>query len=114
MTKTLFIRMTGPRCDARPRSASPTRRKDEAIREREQGDLPFSQLPLPSKATVYVRPTIDKSGRAKFSPKVLEPNLSWDVIRRRAEVETGRVPEIIGEVDMSSRVKEKDVSSQCS
>lgn len=109
ITRTVFVRMTGPRSDARPRSASPVRRNEGPRRDWQKADTSFSHLPLPAKAVVYVRPTIDKGGRLRFIPKVLEPNLSWGVISRRVEQETGRCPQVIGEVDMTSRARQEDV-----
>jgi hypothetical protein len=116
MTRTVWIRITGPRADdyERARSASPKRHvsnpNDMDVSTR--GRSPVQQTSkLPEKVSLYAVPVWNWSRtKINWTGKVREPGVSEEQLYKRIQVATGKVPVPLREVDMRRRVPEKDAS----
>jgi hypothetical protein len=115
MTRTIWIRLTGPRPDERTRSASPVRRAVEGSERRH--DLPSTHRTrrLPVSVPIYAMPSWNWEGnRILWSGRVKEPKMTDQAWYNRARNATGREPVYLGKVDMGKRVSEQEVCVQWS
>ena len=96
-TRTVFVRLDGPRSD---------KGNNTAVTSHPADDVPFSAQTIPEKILIYARSSWDRFE----TKKTLNPHTSFESIRRTATTETNREAKILGEVDLSKKVPEKDVS----
>lgn len=112
-TKTIYIKITGPRHDARSRSASPRRGdRTEFPGSRYGRDLDFNLKPLPARIYIDAIPS-----RRRFDDLILwwarvrEQNVPFETINRRAQMGTeGSKSYHIDSFELGRRVPDKDVS----
>lgn len=114
-SKTVYVKITGSRHDARSRSASPPARSDVDDRpsrrhqREEERDWIFQSLP----ASINIDSVPSRrrfANKIEWWARVRPAHLSFNDISQRAFSETGFRAEAITCLDLGRRVAEKDVS----
>ncbi|OCF62343.1 hypothetical protein L486_02011 [Kwoniella mangroviensis CBS 10435] len=113
LSRTVLIRITGPRVDARARSASPepalpNAEYEETFALRDQLG-PYHRAPLPVRIYIDAVPTLFRDGRSNFRAKIRPRHISFKQLYEQAKEETGKDMTQIGELDLRRRVPERDI-----
>ncbi|WWD04716.1 hypothetical protein V865_002787 [Kwoniella europaea PYCC6329] len=113
LSRTVLIRITGPRVDARARSASPKPARpdtndEETFALRDQLG-PYHRAPLPARIYIDAVPALSRDGRSNFRAKIRPRHISFKQLYDQAKEETGKDMTQIGELDLRRRVPEKDI-----
>ncbi|WRT67642.1 uncharacterized protein IL334_004614 [Kwoniella shivajii] len=116
LSRTVLIRMTGPRVDDQSGSASPAidpRYQPQTLTSVESGDrlFPNHTATLPASLLLDAVPRFARGGlKLVWSAKIRSPNSrQHDAYVRKVKAETGQEPKFIGEIDLSRRFPEKDI-----
>ncbi|WVW84507.1 hypothetical protein I302_106541 [Kwoniella bestiolae CBS 10118] len=112
-SRTILIRLTGPRADSRARSASPV----EISRDQDPEDqtAPRDQLGqhhlamLPPRLLIDAVPFRSRDGRVIHRAKIRSRYVNFAQLADQAREETGKEMQKIGEIDLRRRVSEKDI-----
>ncbi|WWC88819.1 uncharacterized protein L201_003732 [Kwoniella dendrophila CBS 6074] len=117
-SRTVLIRLTGKRVDARARSASPNPfpRDDVSIQSesprRDQLDGHHKAM-LPSQISIDAVPSLSRDGQKLFwRVKIRPENLDFNYMANQLRQETGKDLQQIGQIDLRRRVPEKHIIPQ--
>lgn len=104
-TSTIYIKITGPRCDHRARSASPISRHGQVVAQYED------TRPMPPFITVWGMPEMNRwNGRIDWRATIVFGEEPAEMEWRQAVNETRNEPTLVERIELSRRNPEKSVS----
>lgn len=113
-SQSIWMALTGPRPDARSRSASPPRFNGDGDNGETTPQLPqLYTRPLPSKLTVWAVPKLGRNGGKWYRVYITTPEYSLAKLFKQAQEETREDCRVITTIELGRRVSEKEVSLSC-
>lgn len=111
-TSTVYIKLSGPRCDHRARSASPPSRTSQTGTI---GDTYLDLRPMPPFITIWGMPEANRrTARIEWRAYIVLGEEPPEMERRQAMTETGSEPTFIERIELNRRIPQKVVSFRAS